>query len=215
MNDATVDRTRRDVLLRKLLPPAYIIAGGRSARFGSDKSLAVHDGTPNIVRLQQQLVALGCPTVTAVAREPDFYGSLGIETIADNFADCGPIAGLEAALTDATQRRQSDSVLMISCDLLQLKAAWIDELLNEAINTPKAGSIAFRGEWWEPFPGIYRASILPSAQSLLKSQGRGKSLQGLLNSSDVAARALAFPSDWPERLSFNTPEELASAANAH
>lgn len=181
------------------LPPAYVLAGGRSRRFGSDKARVVRHGMPGLVWLREQLLAFGCPRVTAIAREDGAYYDLGVTTIADLHPELGPLGGLEAALSDARENR----ILLLSCDLLELRESWLRRL------TASPGqAVAFHQETWHPFPGCYERSLLPVVTRRLSESGAGRSFQSLLNAPEVASVALPLPADWPEVVSFNTQREL-------
>jgi molybdopterin-guanine dinucleotide biosynthesis protein A len=184
---------------------AYILAGGRSSRFGSDKARALFDGVSLIQRTAGALGALGF-TVTVVADVAGKYADLGLRTIADREPDQGPLAGLSAALVDAASNGQS-WVLLASCDLLNLKAAWIETLWQAAIEP--AEFVAFRGEFWEPLLACYHVSLRPRIdQRLGDKQG---SMWKLLEASH--GQVLPLPADWSQ-VQANTPAELAAAEAA-
>ena len=201
--------------------PAYILAGGRSRRFGSDKALADRGGEPAIVRLRRDLLAAGAPDVTAVARHPGAYAPQGVRTIADLRAGTGPLAGLEAALSDALVRHDADWVLLASCDLLARPASWIDPLWDAAEggrtaaafrSDPSGSDPSGAGPRWQPFPGLYHTALLPAVRRLLDDPAAKRSYQALLTA--VGARAAARPPDVPPPASFNTPAELAASDGA-
>ena len=189
--------------------PAYLLAGGRSRRFGSDKALADRDGAPALVRLAERLGALGAAPVTAVAREAGRYGRLGVRTIADAVADAGPLAGLDAALADAAARGGTWA-LVVSCDLFDAPGPWIDRLRSAAAAERLA--VAFKPGRWEPFPGLYHVDLRSVTRSRLG--GNERSLQALLSAPDARAVALPPPPDWPARPSYNTPAELRAGPGA-
>src|SRR5690606_16454630 len=140
-----------------------------------------------------------CPQVTAVAREDGTYHDLGVATIADLHPEQGPLGGLEAALSHARENR----ILLLSCDLLDLRVNWLQTL------TVAAGqAVAFHHGMWHPFPGCYERSLLPVVTRRLDEPGAGQSFQSLLNSPDVVSVALPLPADWPDVVSFNTRREL-------
>lgn len=181
------------------LPPAYLLAGGFSRRFGSDKARVLRYGAPSLIWLQKQMLEIGCPSVTVVARTPEAYVDLGIVAIKDNWPGLGPLAGLEAALSDA----KSDRILLISCDLLEVRPNWIQLLVQAS-----GGAVAFRDRFWHPFPGCYDRKLLAVLRSLLNDPGCNRSFQSLFSHSHVDSTALALPGDWPTFFSFNTLSEF-------
>ncbi|MFH5806574.1 molybdenum cofactor guanylyltransferase [Alienimonas sp. DA493] len=183
--------------------PAYLLAGGRSRRFGSDKATADRDGVPALTRLAEQLRAAGATSVTAVARAAGQYDDLKVRTIADAVPDAGPLAGLDAALADAAEQGAAWA-LAASCDLFDLPADWVKRLRTAA--TPGRLAVAFRPDRWEPFPGLYHVALRPAVRARLA--GGDRSLQALLSAPATRAAAVPPPPDWPERISYNTPAEL-------
>ncbi|MDZ4849229.1 MAG: molybdenum cofactor guanylyltransferase [Pirellulaceae bacterium] len=184
---------------------AYILAGGRSSRFGSDKARAMLDGIPLIVRLANALAANNCQ-VTVVAKQDGAYQDLALRTIADREIDRGPMAGLLRALEDLSEsidRHCGDWVLMNSCDLRQWEPSWLDALLSA--KTSDALAIAFKAERWQPFPGLYHTALAPVINKRLINGDA--SLHGLLD--DPETRSVATYIDGlPEIQSANTVAEF-------
>ncbi|MEX0886386.1 MAG: molybdenum cofactor guanylyltransferase [Phycisphaeraceae bacterium] len=187
--------------------PAYLLAGGQSRRFGSDKARAELDGVPLLVRLARELQPLTA-SVTVIAHTRDAYADLGLTTIADIQPGRGPLAGLHAALHHA----EHPWLLLASCDMLQCRPHWLAALA--ATRTAPAPAtiqaVAFRERYWHPFPGLYHRSLLPEVERRLAA-GELR-MQHLLT--DVATAA-PMPPDWPEVAQANTPEDLAHAAAKH
>lgn len=71
--------------------PVYILAGGRSSRFGSDKARAALHGRPMIVRIAELLRPVA-ESMIVVAEQSDKYADLGLLTIADAIPGQGPLA---------------------------------------------------------------------------------------------------------------------------
>lgn len=155
-------------------PDGYILAGGRSSRFGSDKAWATLHDKPLIAHARDA-IAQHTRSVTVVAETPDKFMSLGLRTIADETPHLGPLGGLAAALADAAG---DEMILVTSCDLLLPNADSVQILLTDA--TPHDDALALRGHGrWRPFPGLYRRSLLPIVREQLESDDR--SLQSLLD----------------------------------
>lgn len=190
---------------RKVVP-AYIVAGGKSSRFGSDKARATIAGTPLIVRVAEPLRGV-CGEVVCVAEVADKYADLGLTTIADRRRGQGPLGGLESALSDRLDRHGPGWTILASCDLALLMPAWVEELLAHRNDRHRA--VAFRNGFWEPFPGAYHTALLPIVAELLDA-GQA-SFQRLLSDERSVVFPLARPSDWPETPQVNTPDELDAA----
>ncbi len=180
--------------------PVYILAGGKSSRFGSDKARALLDEQPLVVRVQQMLMPFAS-RVTAVADRADKYADLGLRTIADLHVGLGPVAGLETALADLSP--DEPWLLLCSCDAIILRRSWIDRLLDAAGQADHA-AIAFRADRWQPMPALYARSALPAVREQLKADQR--SFQQLLGRLDTAA--IPLPPDWPDQWQANTRAQL-------
>ncbi|MCB9846711.1 MAG: molybdenum cofactor guanylyltransferase [Phycisphaeraceae bacterium] len=149
--------------------PAYILAGGNSRRFGSDKARATLHGRPLILALSDQLVGLGFK-ITVVGKRDDQYADLGLDTIGDLKPDQGPVGGLRTALT----HRQAGWILLCSCDMLGIDGSWITALFNQQRRVPDADAITARSKVWQPFPGLYHSRLLDCRA--LKESGSFQSL---------------------------------------
>lgn len=181
--------------------PAYISAGGKSSRFGSDKARAVFLGEPLIIRTARLISPL-CESVTVVAGSTEQYSDLHLHTVADLHPGGGPMSALETALSLIAH----DSWLMfISCDWAFLQPEWIDKLVSSI--QPGLQAVAYRHQFWEPLLAIYHASLLSQVQQRVVSQQR--SLQSLLHA--INTHALPLPADWPQFPQINTPEDLRLA----
>lgn len=178
----------------------YILAGGRSSRFGSDKARAMLENEPLICRVRR-LVGPVASAVTVVADQPDKYADLGLRTIADHHGGLGPLAGLQSALLDLPD--DEDWLLMCSCDAVVIEPRWIERLL--AAREEGCDAAAFRGHaHWQPMPALYARSALPHIENQLAKDRR--SMQQLL--AQLRTVALPQPSDWPETWQVNTPGDL-------
>ena len=187
--------------------PAYILAGGHSTRFGSDKARALLAGKPLLARIADLAKAAGATSVHAVARERGAYDDLGVPTIGDDREGLGPVAGLEAALLHRLQHHDAGWLLLLTCDQLACEPAWVAQLRLAAGSLAAA---AFHdGARFQPVPGLYHTDLLAQVVPLLDRAEYGEvraSFQGLLGGPHTAQ--VALPADWPSRLQANRPEEL-------
>jgi molybdopterin-guanine dinucleotide biosynthesis protein A len=185
---------------------AYVLAGGGSTRFGSDKARAVIDGAPLLVHAAESLAAVA-RDVTVVAAVSEAYADLGFRTIADRRAGFGPMGGLEAAMADACARAHAHAwALVTACDWLGFRPEWIQRLVEvlpaetEPHDPPRV--IAFRGERWEPLPALYHTSALPLVRARMAE--KKLALWHLIES--LPARAVALPADWTAARQMNRPD---------
>lgn len=144
--------------------PVYLLAGGKSSRFGSDKARALLGAKPLLLR-QAEILAPIATSLTVIADKAGKYADLGQRTLADLHPGAGPLAGLETALADCRQ----EWLLLASCDCYGISRAQLDELLT----APRAGkqAVAFKNEFWQPLLALYHRGLLPEVRHRL-DQGR-------------------------------------------
>lgn len=192
--------------------PAYILAGGRSTRFGSDKARALLDGRPLLVRIADLAKVAGSSSVHTVARERFAYDDLGVPTLADDRTDLGPVAGLEAALLRRLQHLGEGWLLLLTCDQLACEPAWVVQLRMAAGGAAHGAvwaAVFHDGQRFQPVPGLYHTRLLARVVPLLDRAEKGEvraSFQRLLDGAPVAQ--IPLPADWPPHLQANRPEDL-------
>jgi len=135
-----------------LKPDLYILAGGDSRRFGSDKARADVGGR---TLLEHVATALTPATrrVHVVSAPGRSYDDLGFETIFDRHPGVGPLGGLEAALHHAT----TDPIVLAPCDLVDADPRWVEALRQGRGTAPAA---AFLDERWHPVFGLFTRDAL-------------------------------------------------------
>jgi molybdopterin-guanine dinucleotide biosynthesis protein A len=177
--------------------PVYILAGGKSSRFGRDKARVEIEGEPLLVRVARSLQSAARETIV-VADQPGKYRDLGFETIADRQPGLGPLGGLQAALS----HRGDGWLLCASCDRIGIRPEWLQALFAGRNNGVKV--VAFRGRIWQPMPALYHTSLAPEVDAAVDA-GR-LSPWVLLEQNDAVA--LELPADWETSLDINAPGEL-------
>lgn len=178
---------------------AYILAGGRSSRFGANKARALVFGEPMISRVAAAMLTCVDECI-AIGHSPGEYDNLGLRTISDLMAGHGPLSGLHAAICDAPQE---SAFVLVGCDMVGVRTDWVRTLMEAAV--PGQTAVAFRHDFWEPMPAIYSTSIRSIVEAHLVS--RELSLQRLLDA--INATAMTLPADWGTAPSINTPDELS------
>jgi molybdenum cofactor guanylyltransferase len=181
--------------------PVYVLAGGRSSRFGSDKARALFDGRPLLLQVVEALRPLA-ESVTAVADVEDKYRDLGLRTIVDRAPGQGPLGGLQAALLDADR---PEWLLLSSCDWVGLKPEWVELLLQG--RDADLPAVAFKGDVWQPLLALYHRSL--RAEVAARLADKRLALWRLLR--DAPARALALPPGWDQVRQVNRPDDLDPA----
>lgn len=105
---------------------AFILVGGRSSRFGSDKALFEIDGRAMVLRVADALRP-HVVTVTLVGHSAE-YENLGLPLIPDLVEGAGPLGGIVSALEHAKAPR----CLVVGCDMPLLASAPLALLLKKA-----------------------------------------------------------------------------------
>lgn len=193
------------------MPPpilgAFILAGGQSSRFGSDKARAIVHGEPLLLRLIERLKTVTRLDITLVVNEPQRYSDFGVDAITDLQSDLGPMGGLYSAIYHHEVTRGSTGwILLLPCDLLDYDPTWHRELLHQLLSAPtNTKAIAFFDKSWLPFPALYHTSLLPNLQNaILTQQLSPRKLLTTLGNSACGISTAGIP----QIRSINTPEEL-------
>ncbi|GAB3168109.1 molybdenum cofactor guanylyltransferase [Telluribacter humicola] len=139
-----------------------VLSGGESRRMGQDKGLLITDQKPWVVRAARLLESLYLP-VTVVVREAQLesYSELiqpPFELITD--ADL-PVGGPLKGMLSAHQHHPDRDWLVLPCDMPDMTAGILSNLIDFYKANPDCTAWAFRDEArWQPLPGIYSAQLL-------------------------------------------------------
>ena len=185
---------------------AYLLAGGRSSRFGENKALVSVFGETLIVRLASQLASNGL-RATLVVQEVSDYAQWGIPSIEDGVPNSGPLAGVLAALRDA-DRLGIEWCFISSCDILDWRPEWRARLVSAIQSCPNSvAAVLSNGDAkdFRPFPGLYR-TLLWEFGSELWSEGV-RSMREFHRRIDKKVEKCLVAHDLLPK-SFNTPAEL-------
>jgi molybdenum cofactor guanylyltransferase len=182
---------------------AYILAGGRSSRFGSNKALVPIDGEPLILRLRRQMEQAGL-TVSIVSQTTSDYSNLGVRTIRDGVPHAGPLVGMIAALQDCLMHGQAWCIVSC-CDMLDWHKEWAIGLESARQATENAKLISLAGNSFLPFPCLVCTDLLGMAEKLMTSE-KPSMKAFFARVGEFADRCKTPPERVP--LGFNTPEEL-------
>lgn len=186
----------------------YVLVGGRSSRFGSDKALALWEGKPLAARVAETVRAAAGSAV--LVGSPEKYGQLGFAVIDDAVRDFGPLAGILAAL----EHSSADWNLMVACDMPHLTAEFLRFLLETAAASGAELLLPLdRDGRPEPLCAVY-ASGCRAAISEAVSRGVRKVTEAFaalqVREMPFAGYA-AFDRDGLLFANLNTPADLASA----
>ena len=178
-----------------------VLAGGRSARMGRDKSLLPVGGKPMIQHIVERL-GPHFEQVLISADEPGKYRFLETPVIPDGVRGQGPIAGMVAAL----QAARNDLTMVVACDIPNVAGTFAERLLWEAEGVDAVVPTA--DGYLEPLCAVYRRSAIPVARAALaRGEHRIRSLYEQL-------RTRLVETGRAERLlNLNTPAEYEAYRN--
>ena len=188
--------------------PAYVMAGGASSRFGSDKAFLDIQGEQLASRLTHQLSAIGHRTIFVGGNAARFR-QLRIDMIPDAQAGLGPMVGILSALRHRLVTGPG-YCLILTCDLLCWKAEWFSLLSTRAMADDSAWAICFPRHSDDllvepdPFPGLYHTDAIASLENEIQNSRRA--MQAFLRKTGwlQADVGVEKPGDW----TVNTQEEL-------
>ena len=156
---------------------AYVLAGGRSTRFGRDKALVEFAGTPMLARMIALLRGVA-PRVEVVAAAGK-YGDVGTEILEDRWPGEGPLGGIVTALRYTQQQDAGGEWnLIVSCDMPFLTAEWIQFLADCAAKTAAQVVVPQSEHGPEPLCACWRTDAVVTLQAAFE-RGVRKVTQGI------------------------------------
>ncbi len=185
---------------------AFVLAGGKSTRMGTDKAFVTFDG--------QTLLARALKAARSVTGDVYIVGSREkfvefAPVIEDEFPGCGPLGGIHAALDSSS----SDLNVIVAVDLPLVTPALLQFLIERARDSKATVTAPKTARGWQPLCAIYRREFANLAETALRA-GRYK-IDALFDETRVFAisedelRSGGFGAEAFRNL--NTPEDLAGA----
>ena len=133
----------------------FVLAGGRSTRMGQDKALLRLGGRPLIDLALEKLRVLSLAAAPRVAGARPELASYGAP-IADLHPGCGPLSGIEAALTASSQPLNA----FLPVDTPLLPAQFLLWMLERAQITGALATVPRINGWPQPLCAVYRRELL-------------------------------------------------------
>jgi len=131
-----------------------VLAGGKSRRFGSDKTQAVYQGESFLSRTVRILAELKLSPLV-VTREGAFITRPDSEILWDSLPEKGPLGGIYTAM----KKFPEDDFLVLTCDMPCLDGKTLVRLTEEYRKKPAPTFYHFENGPLEPFPGIYPSRL--------------------------------------------------------
>lgn len=197
---------------------AFIQAGGRSARMGTDKAWLEIEGRPlieHVLAAAQPVVAGLAIVINAANSHSNRYEKLaaqwGARLLHDLHDHCGPLGGIHTALTNCASH---EAALILGCDLPFLTA----DLLTLLCQRQQAGRQSITvpldsSGHPQPLVATYtQACLAPVTQMLAAGQLRLDRLYERVATAHIPfAELAALPNAAHFFLNINTPEEYQAA----
>lgn len=166
---------------------AIILAGGASARFGSDKLSAPYAGRPLLWHALAAVAAVADESILALARGapiPALPPGPGPRVVRDPLPDAGPLVGLLAGLRSTC----AAVAIVVAGDMPLLRAEVLRLLVERVVADEHVGAVTLLdGDRRRPLPCAVRVEPARVAADRLVVTGR-RSLRSLLGS--LAAEAV-------------------------
>jgi molybdenum cofactor guanylyltransferase len=189
---------------------AFVLAGGKSSRMGTDKAFLEYRGRP----LVEHAIALAGSLSSAVrvvgSREK--FGRYGL-VVEDIFPGQGPLGGIHAALCVS----RADLNLMIAVDMPLLSQPFLQYLIDRARGSTAIVTVPRTDRRWHPLCAVYRSSFVTLAEEALKA-GKNKigSLFDMTQTLTIEEEELTSAGFSPSLfLNLNTPQELWQLARTN
>ncbi|GIZ07546.1 molybdenum cofactor guanylyltransferase [Flavobacterium sp. UMI-01] len=177
---------------------AYILAGGKSSRMGTDKGLLSLKGKPFVSHICEALQPIVGSNIVIVSANSD-YDFLGFSRIEDLIDDKGPVGGIFTALKHSKTKLNfvlSVDAPLVSTDLLQ----WLADKHEDLYMMSQVQA----GEKASPLIAIYdRSCKIAFGEHLAAKQLKLREVV-----EDLSHQTLVVPEKWQNQVrNINTPEE--------
>lgn len=186
---------------------AFILAGGKSTRMGSDKAFVVLSGRTLLARMLD-LAREVSRNVHIVGDRSKFAAFARV--VEDSFLNCGPLGGIHAAL----RASNSDLNLVLAVDVPFVSLALLQYIITRAKSFPDATVIAPRAAGGlQPLCAIYRREFAEVAEKSLREQRyKIDALFDLVRAQIITESELEAAGFSPRVFrNLNTPQDLAAA----
>jgi len=146
------------------LPDAagFILAGGKSLRYGSNKALVEVDGIRLIERAVRVMRAV-FQKVVILTNTPDDYAFLNLPMVADIIKGLGPIGGIYTGLEVMSE----EAGFFVACDMPFLNEALLHHMVE--VRGGFDAVVPRMGWMIEPLHAIYTKKCLPAFKAAIDS----------------------------------------------
>lgn len=171
-----------------------VLAGGKSKRMGSDKSLLVYYQKPQRYHLADMLSTLGVSTTISINKKQT--QSQEYNYIVDQYKNCGSLGGILSAM----EANPDHACLILACDYPLIRPFDIQQLIYKATESKKSVAYYANGMYFPSIAIYYPEMIKPFLLALKNNNFR---LQDILKREDVTKLK---PLNLERFISADTPE---------
>jgi molybdopterin-guanine dinucleotide biosynthesis protein A len=141
---------------------AFVLAGGKSRRMGSDKALLELAGRP-LIEHMLKLAGSVCPQVRVVG-DPEKFSRLA-PVIRDLHSGQGPLAGIHAALIHS----ETNLNLILGVDLPFLEAEFLSYLISQSRTSGSLVTVPVADGFVQTLCAVYRKEFAEFAGRALRA----------------------------------------------
>lgn len=183
---------------------AFVLAGGKSTRMGTDKAFVLLEGRTLLARMLG--LARQLTSDVHIVGDPAKFASFS-PTIEDIFPGCGPLGGIHAALRSS----RTDLNVILAVDVPFVSLALLDYIASRAASSDANVTLARAAGGFQPLCAVYRRSFADAAEDALRAGHYKIDAVFAPASTHVIEEAELETSGFSPRMfrNLNTPEELA------
>lgn len=180
---------------------AYILAGGKSQRMGTDKGFLEWKGQSFAKNIVSALEPIAGKNIVIISSD-ERYDSLGFTRIPDIVSDKGPLGGLYTALMHTATKKN----LIVSVDVPLISSEILQWLVDSHLDDYQMTQVQVN-EKPSPLVAVYDRSVrFILSDYLIKNQLRVRKLVD-----EISHKTIIVPEKWSHQIqNINTPEEYKS-----
>ena len=144
---------------------AFILAGGKSKRFGSNKAVSILDGKPIISHVIEAVYQV-IENISIIANKPEDFRFLNLPVYPDLIKDIGPLGGIYTALSLTATRK----AFIVACDMPEIEPRLIEWMVNESSGFDIV--VPLLNGNYEPLHAVYDRSCLQATGKIIDDGGR-------------------------------------------
>jgi molybdopterin-guanine dinucleotide biosynthesis protein A len=144
---------------------AVILAGGKNTRIQQEKSLIKIQGNHLIDKQVKLLKSIFETIIISTGKEALKSKFPTLQTVEDEYVDCGPLGGIQAAMKHA----QTEAVFVFACDMPCLDVNVILRQIEVYRNSNVDILVPKHAEGIEPLHAIYSRANLPFLEECLQN----------------------------------------------